>query len=144
MPHKIIIDGTAQRKHTLTNYRVTIDGNQIDLPFRLFRVFTILSLRRDVNDGWVERSTLSWCSPLVTRYVSRTRTFLRAANWSRPGGVDGAWLVIETNPEKRGHYRLIAKPESIRINPDLVGFDDGVIAREAAAHLRRQKRRGVK
>jgi len=127
MPWEIIVDGTP---HNI-NYRITVDGNQIDLPFRLFRIFAILAVRRDIDSGWVDGDIVSWSGTLATRYVSKTRRTLQAANWGQPGGVDGAWLVIESNPAVPSQYRLIAKSETIRINPELVRFDDRVVAEEA-------------
>lgn len=168
MPYEIIVDGAAQLVGRKTNYRLTIDRNPIDLPFRLFRVFAILALRRDLDSGWVDywplmgfedritetkpvKAELFWVSVLARKYASRTRTYLQAADWRCPGGVDGAWHVIETKiprgrprlrtssiPEEAGFYRLVAKPETIRISPELVRFDDRVVAREAESFLVRQ------
>lgn len=140
-PSEVIIDGTAYRDYLKQKYRVRIDGNDIDLPFRIFRVFALLALRRDLDSGWVDRKILSWSETLAKRYISATRMTLRAANWSRKGGVDGAWMVIEANLDRVHHYRLIAEPELIRVNPELVHFDDSVIAREAESFVRRAAER---
>ena len=137
LPWEIIIDGAITHDRQNTNYRIRIDGNQIELPFRLFRIFTILALRRDIDSGWVDRGLITWSSTLANRYVSRTRTTLRAAEWRKPGGVDGAWLVIETNPTVPYQYRLIARPETIRVNPELARIDDRIIASEVKAFSER-------
>ena len=131
LPREIIVDGSPSHLLRKIRHLIRIDGVRIALPYRFFRLFAILALRRDIDSGWVDRSMVIYENDLARNYMTRMREMI----WTQQG-VE-TWGIVEANLELTHFYRLAAEPETIRMNPELIHFDDMAISREAEAFISR-------
>lgn len=130
IPDSIVIDGTRQGERHL----VVIDEQSILLQPTGFRFFAILGIQRFLgeDDGWVHASRLYRPADIVARYIYRMKRDIHNASPRLQ-----SWRIVEN--DKRGNYRLIAKPQTIIIKPpgirrfgdhDMVRMLDKLVAME--------------
>jgi len=115
IPDSIVIDGNRQGERFL----VIVDRQKVFLQPVGFRLFAILGIQLLLgeDDGWVESSQL-WSSDHVSGYIYRLKKNVHSVSHQLR-----SWQVVENN--KQGEYRLIARPDSIAVNPaNIYGFGD--------------------
>lgn len=122
VPDSIVIDGTCVQKGGNRGERYLVIVNRQLVPlqpvcFRFFAIFGIQMLLGE-DEGWVYGSDI--CDPerLLWAYIYRLRQNVQGASRRLR-----SWPVVEN--DKQGYYRLIAKPDSIAVNPaNIYGFGD--------------------
>lgn len=139
---EIVIAGTPLCVYLQTNFLITIDGLDIYLPLRLYRVTSILAMRRVKGDGWVSKSDLD-PGGLAGKYLTRTKGAIRfrVRQAVMRGEVKyehlARWGFRETyeQSDKPVEYRLLVSPDrtKIVIGPDATACGDQAVIREVGA-----------
>lgn len=122
IPDSIVIDGTRQRVSGNRGERllVIVDRRKILLQPVGFRFFAILGIQLILgeDDGWVQASTLYRPADIVARYIYRMKQSIYNAVPRLQ-----SWRVVEN--DRRGSYRLLARPDSVTVNPvNILEFGD--------------------